>query len=799
MSSLFRFLFSDLRLGCMVFCICTSAGGDLYLHAQNPQTLRGILTDKYNDKPLEGVEIYAYVSALGSKQDQVGQAITNENGEFQIDIISGGEYETLAQFTGYIIEPQGIQEYSITYVNGTDEGIPLTNPLKFNNPITFQPVEVRSRSLTKLNSTPIDLIDFDRKPAIFNDPARLIALQPGVVQTSDQANHLVVRGNSPNKNLWLLNGLAIVNPNHTANAGTISDQPTLSGGGVNALSPQLLYNSRFYASGLPAKYGNAPGGAFALELRPGAVDSRRYRALASFIGIDLTAENYMQPDNPYSWSYLATYRYSFTGLLADFGVDFGGEEIRFQDAGLHLHKWTRSGGAISLFGLYGNSSNIFRGPAPSEIMEDKDEFDIDFESDMLILTGRWQQPIGQKGKMLSVGAAYSEINPDRQQRLSGDGATLAQVDFTHRRTNLRIDMDLNNGQTFGFSYLRDDYDRFDDDLLTVGEFGTDRSVSVDRYAIYSSLDKKLGEQFSFSLGAELGMYGGSGENEYFVSPRMLLSHAFEKGELFLIGEIISGLQIENQRFINIDDNLPISNQRIDFGYKRSGIDIANWSVNLFGQHTPEEYALRTGSSNRPDEFLLGDNNNLAAPSNQVGEFITVSSRRYGLEASWSDQVSSNGWRLNFNGSLFRAETQLADDTWTPDRWSYGWTAQAGTGKDWMGTSNRGKERILGFSLVAIARGGERRPPFRPVAFPGQPIEDFSAGFTNQLRTYFRPDLRLYREVKGEKVTTTLALDVQNVAGIENEAFQEFDFVTDRVETRMQLGVIPVLSYRLVWN
>ncbi|MEL6394289.1 MAG: hypothetical protein AAFR97_16240, partial [Bacteroidota bacterium] len=316
------------------------------------------------------------------------------------------------------------------------------------------PIEVRTSSLTKLNSIPINLIDFDQKPAVFNDPARLMALQPGITQSNDQANHLVVRGNSPNKNLWLINGLAIVNPNHTSNAGTISDQPTLSGGGVNALSPQLLYNSRFYASGLPAKYGYAPGGAFALELRPGAVDNRRLRALASFIGIDLTAENYIQPDNPYSWSYLATYRYSFTGLLADFGVDFGGEEIRFQDAGLHLHKWTRSGGAISLFGLYGNSSNIFRGPEnPEDRMEEKDRKNIDFTSDLVIFTGRWQQPFGN-GHIISLAAGYSESNPRRSEEVIGI-VDLGERNPLHQRLNTRIDVDLNGGFSLGLAYLRD--------------------------------------------------------------------------------------------------------------------------------------------------------------------------------------------------------------------------------------------------------------------------------------------------------------------------------------------------------
>lgn len=661
---------------------------------------------------------------------------------------------------------------------------------------TSVPVEVRTTSLSKINSTPIKLIDFDRKPAVFNDPARLIALQPGVAQSSDQANHLVVRGNNPNRNLWLINGLAIVNPNHTSNGGTAGDRPTLSGGGVNALSPQLLYNSRFYASGLPAKYGNAPGGAFALELRPGAVDNRRLRALASFIGIDLTAENYIEPDNPYSWSYLATYRYSFTGLLADFGVDFGGEEIRFQDAGLHLHKWTRSGGAISLFGLYGNSSNIFRGPAPSEIMEEKDQFDIDFTSDLVILNGRWQQPIGN-GHLLTFALGHSESNPKRRQEFS-DGPFIVEVNPLHQRSNARLDVRFTNGVEFGMAYLHDAI-RYKTKFNSLANESIART-HLDRYSTYLSYERTWG-QLSSVIGLDGGAYvGPDGKAEFFIDPRLLVQYELqESSRLWWSAESITSSPIEDQRFRALaGQTLAFENYRMELGYASENI-ASDWSVLLFGQISPEGYAVSIGGITSDPTFYLGQNNFMEVGAEiGIDEVVRANSRRYGVEATWSRE-SVAGWRFNANGSLFCAETQQADDSWTQDRWSYGWMAQAGTGRDWTGTTKEGKDRTFGVSLVMIARGGERRIPFEPFGFTGIPSEDFSQGFSDQLRAYFRPDLRLYREVKGEKVTTTLALDIQNVAGIENEAFREFDSVTDRVETRTQLGLIPVLSYRLVWN
>ncbi|MEM9261859.1 MAG: hypothetical protein AAGA62_19610, partial [Bacteroidota bacterium] len=180
-----------------------------------------------------------------------------------------------------------------------------------------------------------------RLPGTFYDPARLVALLPGVVQTNDQANHLSVRGNTPNANLWRLNGLAIVNPNHTANAGTFYDFPTLSGGGVNAISAQMLDNSGFLAGGLPVEYGFATGGTFDLRLRPGSKAKPRHQAQAGFIGFDLSTEGPIGKGS--KTSYLVNARYSFTGLLADMGVDFGGEEIRFADLNVHFHHANENG------------------------------------------------------------------------------------------------------------------------------------------------------------------------------------------------------------------------------------------------------------------------------------------------------------------------------------------------------------------------------------------------------------------------------------------------------------------------
>ena len=74
-----------------------------------------------------------------------------------------------------------------------------------------------------------------------------------------------------------------------------------------------------------------------------------------------------------------------------------------------------------------------------------------------------------------------------------------------------------------------------------------------------------------------------------------------------------------------------------------------------------------------------------------------------------------------------------------------------------------------------------------------PPETF-AWSKRKLGDYKRLDLRL--EFGNDK--SSWILDIQNVAGFENEAYYYFDAYLDRTLLEKQLGTIPVLSYKRVF-
>lgn len=74
------------------------------------------------------------------------------------------------------------------------------------------------------------------------------------------------------------------------------------------------------------------------------------------------------------------------------------------------------------------------------------------------------------------------------------------------------------------------------------------------------------------------------------------------------------------------------------------------------------------------------------------------------------------------------------------------------------------------------------------------IEQYA--YQNKLPEYFRTDVRLNIKKQRAKFTGTLSLDIQNVANRQNVYNQYYNADKDEVQTFYQVGIIPVLAYRI---
>jgi hypothetical protein len=172
-------------------------------------------------------------------------------------------------------------------------------------------------------------------------------------------------------------------------------------------------------------------------------------------------------------------------------------------------------------------------------------------------------------------------------------------------------------------------------------------------------------------------------------------------------------------------------------------------------------------------------------------------RNYGVELTVEKLLHKNYYFL-FSGSLYESLYRLPTTEYLPSRFDGNYALSGSGGWEREGTNKKGHQRITGLNLRMIYRGGMRGMPIDLEASRQEmrTIFDQSAGFTERFPDYFRLDLRFTLKRNRARFTRTLGIDIQNVLNTQNVAHKYYDFQLDQILTRYQLGIIPLLSYRL---
>ncbi|PKL79040.1 MAG: prevent-host-death protein, partial [Ignavibacteriae bacterium HGW-Ignavibacteriae-4] len=131
-------------------------------------------------------------------------------------------------------------------------------------------------------------------------------------------------------------------PNHFANLSVFG------GGGLTALSSNLLDNSDFLTGAFPAQYSNALSGVFDLRMRDGNSSEFEHSFEVGVIGIDLASEGPLGISE--NSSYLVNYRYSTLGLLEPL-LPEDAQGTNYQDFALKFKIPTNFAGNFSVWGI----------------------------------------------------------------------------------------------------------------------------------------------------------------------------------------------------------------------------------------------------------------------------------------------------------------------------------------------------------------------------------------------------------------------------------------------------------------
>ncbi len=760
--------------------------------AQKPtQTIRGKVFDTDTELALVG----ATVEVL--KTDPTIGTTTDENGNFRIENIEVGRYELKVSYLGY--ETLIITEILIESGKEKILEILLEQTEAQIAEVVVKGERISSKAISPVSTYTLTLEETLRFPATFYDPARLATTFAGVTNTNDQTNGISIRGNSPNNMVWQLEGVEIVNPNHTNNAGTFSDRSTQNGGGVNILSAQLLSTSYFLTDAFPAQYGNSLSGVMDMWFRQGNSEQYEFTAQAGLIGLDVAAEGPFSKKS--DASFLVNYRYSTLGLLSAMGVELGDEAISFQDLSFNLSFPTRKAGRFTVFGMGGISENIFEAQRDSSTWEfDKDRYDITFDSKMGALGATHTLPIGSSSIWKTV-LAISALENNRTGNRLNDGLVLENFEndnykeqkiafstvFNHKINKLnRLDI--------GFNVTQLDYNifSFDNGIQQLIK-GKVRGSLLQPFFNYES---KIKDLLTFNLGLRFQYFTFNKSQS--IEPRASFRfHLPQNQNLSLAYGLHSKTQLPQLYFADIGEGNP--NKSLGFtrahhlvlGYEKT----FNQSFTLSGEIYYQSLF---------DVPIIDDGNSSFSSLNLLEGFVSDTlvnkgtGENYGVEISLTKNFTGNYFLLG-NGTYYESKYVGGDGIKRDTRYNGNYIFNLTGGKEFHWDKNK-KSKVLGVNAHLTYRGGFRETPINVEASEaaGKTIYVEEEAFSLQQADYFKIDLRFYYKTNRPKFTGTIALDIQNVTNNENVAFSYYDAQKGALVVKNQLGLIPILSYRVTF-
>ncbi len=795
-----------------LFALVALLGWSFPLLAQTPsQTIRGTITDADNARPLQG----ATIVLLGTEP---AKGSTSEaNGQYEIKEVPVGRYRMQVSYVGY--GTVTIAEVQVRTGKETVQDVQLREQDEALQEVV---VKAQGRGSADLHPVSVHTMTVEeqfRFPATFYDPARVAMSYPGVAGENDGTNIISVRGNSPNALKWRLEGVEIVNPNHTANAGTFSDRPTQAAGGVNILSAQLLSTSNFLMGAFPAGYGNSLGGILDMHLRNGNDHEREFTLQAGLIGVEAAVEgpftkrttNYEQrtTNNEQRASYLANYRYSFTGLLTALGADFGDEETAFQDVSFHVSLPSKKMGQFSVFGLYGNSSTVFDSPLDSALInEEKERFNIDFQSFMWAAGATHVLPVGKKA-VWKTALAVSALEHERT-------ADLVEKQAEPQPWERDLLQEGKMALSSIFSQKINKHSRWDlgvqasyEDALFNSFYSTPSTVfrdsgNMDGWLFQPFLDGhfRLLPKLNLTVGLHLAHFTFS-KNSSSLEPRAALVFTTKNG---LRISLAYGLhsQMQLPQLYAYDAALGFTkSHHLVAGYRQSlgkslvfngeiyyqhlfDVPVSNWPGSDFSTLNLTDFSIA----------YLSNNSDALTPIAQIGK-----GRNYGLDLSLQKFISDRYYFI-LSSSLYRSEFSDLNGNWHSTRFDGKYIFNLTGGKEFFKekTTKKGAQKVVvkGVNARAVWYGGFRETPIDLAASEnlGRTVYQTVGVFSQKQEDYYRIDLRLY--IKWDKTgrNSTLSLDLQNVTSHKNAQYSYYDTVQDKVLVKRQLGLIPILSWRM---
>jgi len=766
----------------------------LFSYSQNLiQDIRGVVIDKDSRRPLAGATVSIVEDSI-----QVA-AITDSAGSFVLARVPVGRRRVQCSFSGYVssitdnLIVNSAKEVEIIiemeqYFRQEAEVV-VKAPGNPKLPVNKMSV-VSARSFTPEET--------NRYATSVNDPSRMAMSFPGVQPSRDTRSDINIRGNSAAGMLWRLEGIDIPNPNHFARKGS-------TGGGITIFSSSMLDNSDFSSGAFPAEYGDALSGVFDMRFRKGNNEKNGYTFKAGLLGLDLSAEG---PIKKGQSSFLFNYRYSTLGILNALGFHLTDEreDNNFQDLSFNLSFPSKDNRSVfNVWGIGGLSKEDY---APVEEVADWDEYDdyaiYDFKTNMGAAGIGHSLQVGKTGLLKTSLAVMNQKITYADDTLNTQKVPFTINDELYKNSRVSFAISYNTKlaksvswktglfiSRIGYEFQQSLYD-FETNVYN--ENIIDGNGNTMQWQPYTQFNIKISPKLTFNAGVHV-LYLALNKKSS-VDPRTSLQYRINPHHSisFAAGRHGKTLPLGSYFYKAPDGSLP----NLDLDMMKSAHFIAaydwlmkkNWRLHLEA-YIQKLTAIPIVNDESRTFWLL---NMLEGYANEA----LVSSgtgRNRGVDITL-EKFFSKGWFMLTGFSVFNSMYEPLNGVSYNTQYN---SRSAGTltaGKEWKWKKNK----TFTVGGKTLYNGGMPITPLLAGAPVNsrEPVLDESRPYSEIVPAYFRLDTRI--SLRKDKTTTAwiLALDIQNLLGIENTdaLSRRYDPGTNQWIYKKSSGFVPVISYQI---
>ncbi len=724
--------------------------------------------------------------------------VTDPDGYFRLGSIAVGRYTLASRFLGY----ETAIVHDLLVVSGKESTVEI-----YMKAVVMQAagVEIKSQGsrqdaingMAMLSVRQISMEEAGRYAGGFDDPSRLAATFAGVAGNLS-SNGIVIRGNSPRGLLWQLEGVPVNNPNH------FSDVTTFGGGGITALSSQVISNSDFFTAAFPAEYGNALSGVFDLRIRQGNHEKTETTVKAGTIGLDLAMEGPFSKGN--QSSYLFNYRYSTLALLAPLLPEHGGS-VRYQDLCWKTFARIGSAGTLSFFGLGSTdrSGSLAREDS-SAVRYPEDRQKATSITSMGAMGLSYKHILSASSLLtLSMNAAGNLVDYTADWcKTDGSCVPAERVNyrtwslfsagsFNHRFSS---SLSMKTGLQFRRIYYRAGLghagyeESFIQLLSRSGHADLFQAYAQSRYCSGKQWVFNFGLYFShFTLNRQSGLEPRAGLSWNF-SPSQRLSLAYglhsqtEMLPVYLVNKSLNG------RITQPNRKLPFSAaHHVVLAWDKTLDSHTKLKTELYHQalfHIPVIPGSSFSMINLDRDWYLDEAFSPEGKGRNTGIDITL------------ERHMHKGYYCLFTASVFDSRYRDGNGSWRNTRYNKHWLFNLLGGKEWQ--TGRSGNNTLGVNARINFMGGDRMTPVDQAAsqLRGDVVYDDSRAFSCRKPNVYYADFTLNYTRNKPAYSSTWSVQLINLLGQQETNGYRFNLQTQSAELFEEVTMVPNISLKIAF-